>query len=170
MAETSEQIRRELERTRARVGGTIAALERKVNPRHVLEDHPIAIVGAAFGVGVLMGATGAAEKAATGAAHTVREQLDAGAHHVTQHVTRSTTTALDGIVQSVLSAAATALTAKLTGAFSSSRAATQPARPQSATPQPATRPMLGDGAQRPYLGTDTGTGSTAGARSDFRAA
>lgn len=164
MAETSEQIRRELERTRARVGGTIAALERKVNPRHVLEDHPIAIVGAAFGVGVLMGATGAAEKAATGTAHTVRAQLDAGAQHVTQQVTRSTTTALDGIVQSILSAAATALTAKLTGAFGGSRPATQPST------QPATRPMLGDGTQRPYLGTDTGTGTTAGARSDFRAA
>jgi hypothetical protein len=166
MAETSEQIRRELERTRARVGGTIAALERKVNPRHVLEDHPIAIVGAAFGVGVLMGATGAAEKAATGTARTVRAQLDAGAHHVSQHVTRSTTTALDGIVQSILSAAATALTAKLTGAFGGSQSAS--ARP--APPEPATRPMLGDGTQRPYVGTDTATGSTAGARSDFRAA
>lgn len=161
MAETSEQIRRELERTRARVGGTVAALERKVNPRHVLEDHPVAIVGAAFGVGVLLGATGAAEKAATGTARNVREQLGAGAHHVSQHVTRSTTTALDGIVQSVLSAAATALTAKLTGAFGNSKPATQP----------ATRPMLGDGAQRPYLGTNTETGSTtAGSRSDFRAA
>lgn len=158
MAETSEQIRRELERTRARVGGTIAALERKVNPRHVLEDHPVAIVGAAFGVGVLLGATGAAEKAAMGTAHTVRAQLDAGAQHVTQHVTRSTTTALDGLMQSVLSAAATALTAKLTGAFGSSRPS---------TPQP---PQIGTAPQRPYLGTDTGSGTSAGARSDSRAA
>lgn len=160
MAETSEQIRRELERTRARVGGTIAALERKVNPRHVLEDHPIAIVGAAFGVGVLFGATGAAGQAAAGAAHTVRARLDAGAHHVTEHVSRSTTTVLDGLVQSVLSAAATALTAKLTGALGNSRPGLS---------QPASHPSIGPGSQRGYVGTD-GAKDAAGTRSDFRAA
>jgi len=155
MAETSEQIRRDLERTRARVGGTIAALERKVNPRHVLDDHPVAAVGAAFGVGVLLGATGAPQKAVVGAAHEVREQLRSGA----EHASSSTGDVVDKLVQTVLSTASAAITAKLTQALGNilpSSNAAAPSRPP----------------QRRYLGTDTGRGmsSTADTRSESTAA
>jgi hypothetical protein len=154
MAETSEQIRRDLERTRARVGGTIAALERKVNPRHVLDDHPVAAVGAAFGVGVLLGATGAPQKAVVGAAHEVREQFRSGA----EHASRRTGNIVDELVQTVLSTASAAITAKLTQALGN------------------ILPSTNDGAHssrstpRRYVGTDVGTGRTADTRSDSTAA
>ena len=155
MAETSEQIRRDLERTRARVGGTIAALERKVNPRHVLDDHPVAAVGAAFGVGVLLGASGAPQKAVVGAAHEVREQLRSGA----EHASNSTGDIVDKLVQTVLSSATAAITAKFTQALGNilpSSNGTQPSHP----------------SPRRYLGTDTapGMGTTADMRSESTAA
>ena len=75
MAETSHEIRREVEVTRERVGDTIAALERKVNPKHVLEDYPLAALGVAFGVGVLIGTTGAGGRAV----RTVRSQVRSSA-------------------------------------------------------------------------------------------
>jgi hypothetical protein len=157
MAETSEQIRRDLERTRARVGGTIAALERKVNPRYMLDDHPVAMVGAAFGVGVLLGATGAAQKAAVGAAHEVRDQIQSGA----DQASRTTGDVVDRIVQTVVSTARSAITAKLTEAMANvfpSPGAT------SVQPRPAHAPTR-------YLGTETQQhGASDGARSDFRAA
>lgn len=159
MAETSEQIRRELERTRARVGGTIAALERKVNPRYVLDDHPVAVVGAAFGVGVLLGATGAPQKAVVGAAHEVRTQLRSGAEHASQ----GTSHMVDGIVQTILSTASAAITAKLTAAMGNilpPARGSQPAR----TNEPATRGYLGANTQH---GASSPTDTT---RSDFRAA
>lgn len=159
MAETSEQIRRDLERTRARVGGTIAALERKVNPRYVLDDHPVAVVGAAFGVGVLLGATGAAQKAAVGAAHEVRDQLRSGSERASQ----KTTNVVDRIMHAIVSTATAAITAKLTEAMGNvlpSSHESQSAR----TDRAPTRAYLGAGAQRDASSTTETT------RSDFRAA
>ena len=169
MAETSEQIRRDLERTRARVGGTIAALERKVNPRYVLDDHPVAVVGAAFGVGVLLGATGAAQKAAVGAAHEVREQLRSG----TERASKGTSNVVDGIVQTILSTATAAITAKLTAAMSNvlpsshtshTSHTSQASRSSQASGQASTHAYLGTGGHQDASGAD---GTT---RSDFRAA
>lgn len=122
MAETSEQIRRELARTRARVGGTIAALERKVNPRHVVDDHPIILVGAAFGAGVLLGATGSVSKAAEG----VRAQLETGA----QHAGVRASSAFDGLLHSVIQAATAAVTAKITDALQGTTSRADGSRPQ----------------------------------------
>lgn len=159
MAETSEQIRRDLERTRARVGGTIAALERKVNPRYVLDDHPVAVVGAAFGVGVLLGATGAAQKAAVGAAHEVRDQLRSG----TERASQKTSSVVDGIVHTVLSTATAAITAKLTEAMGNVLPSSHAPESSRSSPAP-THAHLGTGAQRDASSTAETT------RSDFRAA
>lgn len=122
MAETSEQIRRELARTRAQVGGTIAALERKVNPRHIIDEHPVVLVGAAFGAGVLLGATGSVSKAAGG----VRAQLETGA----QHASERATSAIDGLLHSVIQAASAAVTAKITEALSGTAGGGRGSRPQ----------------------------------------
>lgn len=155
MAETSEQIRRDLDRARARVGGTIAALERKVNPRHILDDHPVATVGAAFGIGVLLGASGAPQKAVAGAAHEVREQLRSGAEQASSR----TGDVVDRLVQSVISTATAAITAKFTQALGNAF----PGAAGSSHSRPA---------PRRYLGTDTGdgVGSRAEARSEPTAA
>lgn len=165
MAETSEEIRRDLERTRARVGGTIAALERKVNPRYVIDDHPVVMVGAAFGVGVLLGATGAAQKAAVDAAHEVRAQLKSG----TEHASKGTSHMVDGIVQAILSTASAAITAKLTEAMGNIMPSAQGSHQvhRSRAEQASTHAYLGSGTQQSAANT---TNMTNTARSDFRAA
>lgn len=104
MAQTSDQIRRELERTRERVGDTIAALEQKVNPRRVLDSHPLVLVGVAFGTGVLLATTGAARRTA----RDVGAKLQDGAREANFNAG----VALDRILASVTQAAAEALTAK----------------------------------------------------------
>lgn len=105
MAQTSDQIRRELERTREQLGNTIAALERKVNPRHLVEDHPLILVGVAFGTGVMLATTGAAKRAAVDVGHRLRD----GAHEANS----SAGHALDRVLGSVSQVATEALTAKL---------------------------------------------------------
>jgi hypothetical protein len=135
MAETSHEIRHDIELTRERVGGTIAALERKVNPKYLLDDHPLAAVGIAFGTGVLLATTGAASRAA----HEVKDQFSNGAASVNDRASG----ALDSLLHSVLTAASGALTAKLsevlesavsgaTGAGPTQRAAVRP--PQAPPP------------------------------------
>lgn len=118
MAETSDEIRRQLESTRERVGSTIAALERKVNPRHVLDDHPLVVVGLAFGTGVLLATTGAAKKAA----QDVRSQIRHSAHDVNS----SAGSALDRMLSAITQTATTALTAKVTELVDSSMRGTRP--------------------------------------------
>ncbi len=105
MAETSHEIRRELESTRETIGNTIAALERKVNPRHVLDEHPIAAVGLAFGTGVLLGTTGAAGRAAG----QIRDGIESGAGKLNDGASDT----LDRLLQSVLAAASKAIVSKV---------------------------------------------------------
>lgn len=85
MAETSHDVRRELEATRERMSDTIAALERKVSPRHWLDEYPLPVLGVAFGAGALLGSTGADRTVARGTMDVVRAQLHSvrdGAEHV----------------------------------------------------------------------------------------
>lgn len=105
MAETSGEIRRELELTRKRMGTTIAALERKVNPRHLLDDYPLAAVGVAFGTGVLIATTGAGGRAV----HSIRDEVRHGAANVNNNASN----AIDRIVQAITGAATTAMTAQV---------------------------------------------------------
>lgn len=118
MAETSDEIRRQLANTRERVGRTIAALERKVNPRHVLDDHPLAAVGVAFGTGVLLATTGAAKRAA----YDVREQIQ----HQATHVNSSASGALDRLLVSITTTARAAAMAKMMEFMDNSMRDTQP--------------------------------------------
>ncbi|MGI8549019.1 MAG: DUF3618 domain-containing protein [Gemmatimonadaceae bacterium] len=121
MAKASDEIRRELANTRERVGRTIAALERKVNPRHLLDDHPLAVVGVAFGTGVLLATTGAAKRAA----HDVAEQLQ----HQATHVNSAAGGTLDRLLEAITSTARIAITAKVGEILDSSMRGTQPQKP-----------------------------------------
>lgn len=118
MAETSHEIRREIAQTRERVGDTIAELERKINPRHIVQDHPLALLGVAFGTGVLLATTGAAKRAVD----KLRSQRQHGtqqAHpsetatsgHTRGHTLDST---LNSLLNSLKAAATEAITAKVT--------------------------------------------------------
>lgn len=105
MAETSHEIRRQIDDTRVRLGNTIAAIERKVDPHRVIEEHPLALVGVAFGTGVLLATTGATSRAV----HEVRDQVQRGA----ESVNNKTGNAVDGVIDAIINAATLAIAGRL---------------------------------------------------------
>ncbi len=105
MAETSHEIRRQIDDTRARLGSTIAAIERKVDPHRIVDEHPLTLVGVAFGVGVLLSTTGATGRAVT----EVRDQVKHGATKINDRAGN----ALDGVIDAIIGAATMAVTEKL---------------------------------------------------------
>jgi hypothetical protein len=97
MAETSREIRGQLEDTRARIGTTIAALQHKVHPQRVVEDHPLALVAVAFGTGLLVATSGVSGRTVGKVAEQVR--------HGAGRVNDSAGSALDGVVDAVIGSA-----------------------------------------------------------------
>jgi uncharacterized membrane protein len=73
MAETTTEVRAEIEQTRARMSGAIAELERKVDVTQKVRNHPWAAVGAAFGAGIALSASRADVKAAKVTADATKE-------------------------------------------------------------------------------------------------
>ncbi len=63
MAETTADVRRDIELTRERMSSTLAQLERKLNVSQVVKDHAWPAVGVAFGAGLLLSGTRADVKA-----------------------------------------------------------------------------------------------------------
>ena len=63
MAETTADVRRDIELTRERMSSTLAQLERKLNVTQVVRDNPWAAVGVTFGAGLLLSGTHADVKA-----------------------------------------------------------------------------------------------------------
>lgn len=105
MAETSHEIRRQIDDTRARIGVTIKALERKVDPHRLIDEHPLTLVGVAFGTGILLSTTGATGRAVK----EVRAQVQHGANRIND----TAGSAVDGIVEAIVGAATAAITDKL---------------------------------------------------------
>ena len=73
MAETTTEVRADIEQTRARMSGAIAELERKVDVAQRVRDHPWAAVGVAFGAGIALSASRADVKAVKVTADATRE-------------------------------------------------------------------------------------------------
>jgi hypothetical protein len=65
MAETTADVRRDIEVTRERMSTTLSQLERKVNVMRWAREHPWPALGMAVGAGLLIGRTGSEGKAAT---------------------------------------------------------------------------------------------------------
>ena len=90
MAETTTEVRADIEQTRARMSGAIAELERKVDVTQKVKDHPWAAVGVAFGAGVALSAS----------------RADVRAAKVTADATKETSSklgvALDGVVAALI--------------------------------------------------------------------
>lgn len=105
MAETSREILSQIADTRAHIGSTIAAIEDKMNPRRVIDEHPLTLVGVAFGAGLLLSTTGATSRAVT----EVREQVREGAGRINS----SAGNALDGVFNAVVGAAMATITSKM---------------------------------------------------------
>lgn len=68
MAETTADVRRDIEMTRERISTTLAQLERKTNVVQIVKDHPWPALAAAVGVGVLLSGSRADVKAAAATA------------------------------------------------------------------------------------------------------
>ncbi|HET7585066.1 MAG TPA: DUF3618 domain-containing protein [Gemmatimonadaceae bacterium] len=64
MAETTADVRRDIELTRERMADTLAELERKVNVLQIVRDHPWPALALAAGAGALLARSGADAKAA----------------------------------------------------------------------------------------------------------
>lgn len=72
MAETTADVRRDIELTRERMSSTLAQLEHKLNVMELVRDHPWPALAAAVGVGVLLSGSGADVKAAAATAAATR--------------------------------------------------------------------------------------------------
>jgi hypothetical protein len=64
MAETTADVRREIELTRERMSTTLAQIEQKVNLMQVVRDHPWPAIAVAVGAGVVLSGSRADIKAA----------------------------------------------------------------------------------------------------------
>jgi hypothetical protein len=105
MAESSQEIRRQIEATRAQIGSTIVALEHKVDPHRIVDEHPLTLVGIAFGAGLLLSTTAATGRAVRGVRAQVRDETD--------RIHGSAGSALEGIVDGMIGAATATITTKM---------------------------------------------------------
>jgi hypothetical protein len=64
MAETTADVRRDIELTRERMSSTLAELEQKLNVTQVVRDNPWPALALAVGAGILLSGSGADLKAA----------------------------------------------------------------------------------------------------------
>jgi hypothetical protein len=68
MAETTADVRRDIELTRERMSGTLAELEQKMNVMQIVKDHPWPALALAVGAGVLLSGSSSDIKAAAATA------------------------------------------------------------------------------------------------------
>jgi len=106
MAETTSEVRADIEQTRARMSGAITELERKVDVAQRVKDHPWAAVGIAFGAGVALSVS----------------RQDVTAARVTADATRKTGSklgsALDGVLAAFIAGVAEAFHTRIDNAVS----------------------------------------------------
>jgi hypothetical protein len=103
MADTTEDVRRDIEITRERMSDTISQIEQKLNLAQIIRDHPWQSLAIAIGAGLALGSSGADRKAAA----------------ATLAATRGSTTklgaALDDIVANVMTGVHTAVQDRVDG-------------------------------------------------------
>ena len=106
MAETTSEVRADIDQTRARMSGAITELERKVDVAQRVKDHPWAAVGIAFGAGVALSVS----------------RQDVTAARATAEATRQTGSklgsALDGVVAALIAGVAEAFHTRIDNAVS----------------------------------------------------
>jgi hypothetical protein len=72
MAETTDDVRRDIELTRARMSSTLDQLETKLNIKEMVRDNPWPAIALAVGAGVVLSGSGADVKAAAATATATR--------------------------------------------------------------------------------------------------
>ena len=139
MAETTTEVRADIEQTRARMSGAIAELESKVDLTQKVRDNPWTAVGVAFGAGIALSASRADVKAAK----------------VTADATKETGTklgsALDGVLAALIAGVAEAVNSRIDGVVDEvvttirgSTTPASPARPISVSESTADVPIRAD--------------------------
>ena len=103
MAETTADVRRDIELTRERMSSTLAELEQKLNVMEIVRDHPWPALALAVGAGVLLSGSGADIKAAAATAT------------ATQGASSKIGAALDDVVATLLGGVHQALDDRITG-------------------------------------------------------
>jgi hypothetical protein len=106
MAETTTEVRAEIEQTRTRMSNAINELERKIDVTQKVSAHPWIAVGVAFGAGVALSATKADVQAA-------KVTADA-----TQKTGSKLGSALDGVVAALVAGVTDAFHARIDSAVS----------------------------------------------------
>lgn len=108
MAETTADVRRDIELTRERMSDTIAQLEQKLNVMQMVREHPWPAVAVAAGLGVLLAgsradvkAAAATVKATGGASDKVGGLLDDAASKLITGVSAALSTRVDEWVDEI---------------------------------------------------------------------
>ncbi len=108
MAETTADVRRDIELTRERMSDTIAQLEQKLNVMQMVREHPWPAVAVAAGLGVLLAgsradvkAAAATVKATGGASDKLGGLLDDAASRLITGVSAALSTRVDDWVDDI---------------------------------------------------------------------
>ena len=114
MAESTSDVRRDIELTRERMSSTLAQLERKLNVEQVIRDNPWPAVGLAVGAGFLLSgskadvkAAGATMLATRGASSKLGTALDDIMSRLMQEVTHAFNGHVDNLLDQVRGAIGT---------------------------------------------------------------
>jgi len=144
MAETTADVRRDIEMTRDRISETLQQLEQKTNVMQIVRDHPWPAIAVAVGAGVLLAGSGSDIKAAAVTASATR-----GASSKIGNV-------LDDVVASLMGGLSTAFQGRIEGLVNELK---------EAIGAPAT-PRGGDGAAgRSAFASTGGSAGTGGSTS-----
>jgi hypothetical protein len=105
MAETTADVRRDIELTRERMSSTIEELEHKLNVRQMVREHPWPALAIAFGAGVVLSGSKADIKAAAATAAATRgasSKIGAALDDVVANLMIAVTQGLHGQVDSLV--------------------------------------------------------------------
>jgi hypothetical protein len=123
MAETTAEVRRDIEMTRERMSDTLAQLEHKLNVMQIVRDHPWPAIAVAAGAGFALAnsradvkAAAAAVKATDGASSKVGALLDDLAATLIGGISTALSQRVDGLVGELKSALGTPTGSRATGA------------------------------------------------------
>ena len=115
MAETTADVRRDIELTRERMSGTIQELEQKLNITQMVRDHPWPALALAVGAGVLLSGSRADVKAAAATAAATKgasSKIGSALDDVVAQLVTAAQDALQGQVDSLMGEVKTMLGAQ----------------------------------------------------------
>ncbi|GLC26674.1 DUF3618 domain-containing protein [Roseisolibacter agri] len=124
MAETTADVRRDIELTRERMTSTLAELERKLHLGQIVRENPWPAVGVAFGAGLLLSGSRADVKAAAATATATRgatSRLGPALDDIVANLMAGVGAALQGHVDTLLDEVKAAIGAPTSGGAGTAR-------------------------------------------------